>query len=159
MTTRKWISIFMLLLLFQPIPSALAEGASVEVTNGWLNLRALPSEESEVLGKLKDGTRLEVDTTQDVSFAAVLSGDNVLGWVKKNYLLLDSQVAYEKHFDYHTYRVLMDYEATDLPTKEGVVILILKAGDIVEGRISTPNHIHLKGGGFVLKTALEEIQE
>lgn len=159
MTTRKWISIFMLLLLFQPIPSALAEGASVEVTNGWLNLRALPSEESEVLGKLKDGTRIEVDTEQDLLFAAVLSGESIIGWVSRKYIVLDSKVAYEKRFDYHSYKVLADCEATDLPTGEGVAIFTLKAGDVVEGRISTAKHIHLKGGGFVPMELLEEIEE
>lgn len=158
MTYRKWISIFMLLLYLLPVSSALAEGATVEVTSGWLNLRALPNEEAEILGKLKDGTRIEVDTKQDVLFAAVLSGESVIGWVSKRYIVLDSKVEYEKRFDYHSYRVLQDYGARDLPTSEGVIIFALKAGDVVEGRISTPWHVHLKGGGFVPVEILEEIK-
>lgn len=145
-----------LLLLFG---TALSEGATVEVNSGWLNLRALPGEEAEILGKLKDGTRIEVDTEQDLLFAAVLSGKSVIGWVSRKYIVLDSKVAYEKHFDYHSYKVLVDCEATDLPTGEGVTIFALKTGDVVEGRISTAKHIHLKGGGFVPKTVLEEITE
>lgn len=153
---RRMFAILLGLILLCGV--ALAEGATVEVRSGWLNLRASASEDAEILGKLKNGTRIEVDAGQDLLFAAVLSGESVIGWVSKSYIILDSQVAYEKHFDYRTFRLLTDYNATDLPTGDGVVILSLKAGDIVEGRISTATHIHLKGGGFVPKTALEEIE-
>lgn len=136
------------------VTTAGAEKAVVKVSNGWLNMREKPQENAEVIGKLKNGLELDVDGSQNILYFAILSGENIIGWASKSYIQIDKKDAYE----YRKFKVLSNYSATSDWKGDVTIVQEIKAGDIVEGRYSVKGFVHLVGGGFVPKNALEEIE-
>lgn len=152
---NKRLKLSVILFLIVLALQAHAEPATVNVRVGHLNMRSEPSEDAEIIGKLADGTKLDADRSKNLLFAAVLSGDNVIGWVADKYLEFENDITIEKITQPITYRVLADvYVLSDI---KGTVEIVgsLKQGDVIEATDTAKDYVHMLGGGWVPKAAVE----
>ena len=136
------------------VPLVASEYADIAIAqvNNYVNVRALPSTESEVLGKLYDKSAATVLEATEDGWYRIVSG-NVEGYVKAEYVVVgDEELARAVSTRYATVTTTTLFVRTE-PTTEASVLTMLPEGDdlvaldeSVEGWVKVAT---VEGDGYV----------
>lgn len=136
------------------VPVVASEYADIAIAqvNNYVNVRALPSTESEVLGKLYDKSAATVLETTEDGWYRIVSG-NVEGYVKAEYVVVgDEELARAVSTRYATVTTTTLFVRME-PTTEARVLTMLPEGDdlvaldeSVEGWVKVAT---VEGDGYV----------
>ncbi len=135
-----------------PLVASEYEDIAIAQVNNYVNVRALPTTESEVLGKLYDNSAATVLETTEDGWYRIVSG-NVEGYVKAEYVVVgDENLARAVSTRYATVTTTTLFVRSE-PTTESRVLTMLPEGDdlvaideSVEGWVKVAT---VEGDGYV----------